>query len=262
MKILTIHSDFLEVEPKKKAIKLAEEVPKTRKRIEDCLVVFSSVEKSDEENPEIIAKRAVEEIKDIAGQIKVSRIVIYPFVHLSPTPSSPETAIKVLKEIKRALEKDFEVYRAPFGWYKAFTIKCKGHPLAELSREISARPGEGVSVALEAEEKLKSHWFIVEPTGQMHEVHLKEGKIEGYNFTGLENLRKFAAYEMAKSRTVKEEPPHVRIMRKLEFADYEPGSDPGNFRFFPKGKLVKSLLEDWVTENLLDYGAVLSLIHI
>jgi len=28
------------------------------------------------------------------------------------------------------------VKRSPFGWYKAFTISCKGHPLSELSREI------------------------------------------------------------------------------------------------------------------------------
>jgi threonyl-tRNA synthetase len=33
-----------------------------------------------------------------------------------------------------------EVSRAPFGWYKAFKISCKGHPLSELSREIRIAP--------------------------------------------------------------------------------------------------------------------------
>ncbi|MBI4173421.1 MAG: hypothetical protein HY519_01760, partial [Candidatus Aenigmarchaeota archaeon] len=31
---------------------------------------------------------------------------------------------------------NIETKRAPFGWYKKFTIVAKGHPLAELSREI------------------------------------------------------------------------------------------------------------------------------
>ncbi len=30
------------------------------------------------------------------------------------------------------------VKRVPFGWYKAFEISCKGHPLSELSRTITA----------------------------------------------------------------------------------------------------------------------------
>src|SRR3989304_6131368 len=54
------------------------------------------------------------------------------------------------------------------------------------------------------------------------------GKVPGYDFAGRENLRKFAGYEVAKSREAKEEPPHARLMRELELVDYEPGSDPGN----------------------------------
>ena len=45
-------------------------------------------------------------------------------------------------------------------------------------------------------------------------------------------------------------------MRKLELVDYEPGSDPGNFRFFPKGKMIKSLIEEWVGNKMSDYGAM------
>ncbi|KAF5414305.1 MAG: Threonine--tRNA ligase [Candidatus Methanophagaceae archaeon] len=61
-------------------------------------------------------------------------------------------------------ELDFgaEVKKAPFGWYKAFTLRCKGHPLSELSRKITVLEGaevgevkevEAKSKALEAEEK-------------------------------------------------------------------------------------------------------------
>ncbi len=122
MKILALHSDFLEVEPKKKAIKTAEDIKKEKKRIEECLVVFSSVEKSDEDQPDQIAEKTVQEIKNIATQVKTEKIVLYPFVHLSSKPSSPGTALKVLKKIDELLSKNYQVYRAPFGWYKSFEL--------------------------------------------------------------------------------------------------------------------------------------------
>jgi threonyl-tRNA synthetase len=38
--------------------------------------------------------------------------------------------------------------------------------------------------------------------------------------------------------------------------DYEPGSDPGNFRYYPKGKLVKTLLEKYVTDKVKETGGM------
>ena len=51
-------------------------------------------------------------------------------------------------------------------------------------------------------------------------------------------------------------PPHVELMRRLELVDYEPGSDPGNMRFYPKGRLIKSLLENYVLDRATDMGAM------
>ncbi len=53
-------------------------------------------------------------------------------------------------------------------------------------------------------------------------------------------------------RAAKGEPPHIQIMRQLELIDYEPASDVGHFRFYPKGALVKELLEDYVTSIAVD----------
>ena len=61
---------------------------------------------------------------------------------------------------------------------------------------------------------------------------------------------------MAKSRTTGKHPPHIDIMRRLELVDYEPASDPGNFRYYPKGKLVKALLEKYVSDKVIDYGGM------
>jgi threonyl-tRNA synthetase len=47
--------------------------------------------------------------------------------------------VQAEQELKK---KKIDVYRAPFGFYKEFELKCKGHPLSELSRSI----GEDVQV--------------------------------------------------------------------------------------------------------------------
>ncbi len=250
MKILLIHSDYIEYEPKEKAIKSAEEVKKAKKRVEDCLVVFTSVEDGDDSS---VFEKTIKEIKDVAEQVKANKIVLYPFVHLSSNPASPDLALEGLKTMEKGLE-GYEVYRAPFGWYKAFDIKCKGHPLAELSRSIGA--GEEVSEALKKEETLKSEWFIVTPEGKMHKITMNDDKISGFDFSGHEKLEKMVHYEMKKSRIVDKMPPHIKLMKKLQLVDYEPASDPGNFRYTPYGRLVKSLIEEWVTRKTIEYGAM------
>ncbi|MBI4019930.1 MAG: threonine--tRNA ligase [Candidatus Aenigmarchaeota archaeon] len=261
MKILLIHADFIEWKPEKQAIKSAEDAEKKPVRVEEALVAFTSVEKRDEASPDVIAKKGVKDILEVFSEVKARAIVVYPYAHLSSELAKPDTALKVLKEMEELLRKEkHPVYRAPFGWYKSFSIKAKGHPLSELSRVVTAEGakggGEEVSEAIKQEEKVRSEWFILEPSGRMHKIEHKEGKIAGFSFGKHRNLEKFANYELAKSREVKGEPPHVRLMRKLELADYEPGSDPGNFRFYPKGRLMKSLLEAWVSQRVAEYGGM------
>ena len=50
MKILALHSDFIEFTAKKKAIKEAEEIKKKTEKIKECLVVLTAVEKRDEKD--------------------------------------------------------------------------------------------------------------------------------------------------------------------------------------------------------------------
>ncbi|MBI2151138.1 threonine--tRNA ligase [Candidatus Woesearchaeota archaeon] len=136
MKILTIHADFIEFEAKKKALKDAEEVDKSPHRVEECLVVFTAVEKRDENNISANVERYVQEIKNVAQQVNAQNIVLYPYAHLSSQLANPKIAENVLKEAEKILVSKYKVTRAPFGWYKSFNISCKGHPLSELSREF------------------------------------------------------------------------------------------------------------------------------
>ena len=84
MKLLMIHSDHIEWEPKTKAIKSAEEAEKGRKRVEEALVVFAAVEKADEKNPDATIANAVARIMKNAGDVKAKRVLVYPYAHLSP----------------------------------------------------------------------------------------------------------------------------------------------------------------------------------
>lgn len=254
MRILLVHSDFIEYEAKKKAISTAEELKgHSHARIEDCLVAFCSAEEGDDSN---VVVPSIDAIKDVAQQVKADRIVVYPFVHLSSKPAPPSQALSIVIGIEQGLKQDYEVYRSPFGWYKEFTVKCKGHPLSELSREIKAGKAKDESEALKKETELKSEFFIIEPSGAEHKIEMKDGVVHGFDFAKHAKLEKLVKYELAKNRTVDKEPPHIKLMKKLELVDYEEGSDPGNFRFAPKGRLIKSLLEEFVTRETIKYGAM------
>ena len=258
MRILTVHSDFIEFEPKKKALKAAEEIEKKLHRIEECLVIFSSVEQGDEENFESVADKAIEEVIAVSEQVGEKNIVLYPWVHLSDHPSRPDVALRILKIMEAELKKkEFEVTRAPFGWYKAFNVKCKGHPLSELSRRISigdqlvTEKKEAIveSESLKGEEEAKHEFFIMDPDGTLTPV-------KDYNFGENKNLKKFSNYETEKQRASEIPPPHAELMRKLSLVDYEPGSDAGNFRWYPKGWMVKYLIEEFVKDKTIEYGGM------
>ncbi len=250
MRILQLHSDFIEYRPVEKEIPSAEECERKLSRVEDLVVLFACVEKGDTEEA---AHRALDELREDLERLKTNRILIYPYAHLSSNLASPADALKVLKEMESySKESGIETYRAPFGWCKEFSISIKGHPLAEQFRTIvvgEEKKAEVVSKALEAEEKIRSSWFILQPDGQMIPV-------TEFDFTDCENLRKLANYEISKVRAVQQIPPHVSLMRKLELVDYEPATDSGNFRWYPKGRLLKSLLEQFVTEKVVAYGGM------
>ena len=256
MRILQLHANTVIFTPIEKEIKMAEEAEKKENRVEEVVLLLTAVEEGDDE---ALAEKAVNDVRAFLGKLKVNRILIYPYAHLSSNLAKPAEALKVLKAMEAyAKEKGIETHRAPFGWNKQFSVSVKGHPLAEQSRqyaplqegaEATPKKEEKESKALKAEEKLKSFWHVLQPDGKLVSV-------ENFNFKGHKNLEKFSRYEISKVRAVTQMPPHVPLMKRLEIADYEAGSDPGNLRWYPKGRLVKSLLEQFVTAQMAAYGAM------
>ena len=248
MRLLFIHSDHLEFEATTEAGKgLAETegVPMAG-RMEDCVTVFVSVERADEADLDAVVANAADELRDVAGQLNTRRVVLYPYAHLSEDLAGPESAKTVLRNLEAELESEFDVLRAPFGWYKAFEVSCKGHPLSELSRHVT--PGGDDDEA--PGEREPSEWWVLFPDGTASDPVDAKPDVS-------EDMRAFIADEVEGDTASKgEEPPHVELMAEKELAGYDELSDAGNLRWYPRGKLVRDSLIEYVNDLVVEYGGM------
>ena len=251
MRILQLHCDSIEYTPTKKEIKSAEEIenPQTH-RLEELVVAFVAIEDGDDSS---VAQNAISQIKNSMEKIGCKKLLLYPYAHLSSNLAKPSVAMTLLQEMENN-SFDLDVSHSPFGWTKSYKVQVKGHPLAESSKVISKDDSsqdntneEITSDALKGESKIRSYWKILSPDGKME-------NIGDFDFKDHKKLEILAKYESAKQRKVDEPPPHVALMKKMAIADYESASDSGNMKFFPNGRLIKSLIERYVTDRVKEYG--------
>ncbi len=226
MRIITLHCDYIKFKPVKKAIKNPEELDEKRKKeilVKDCLVVLTAVEKGDNDQ---IVKQLIESVKKTANEVKAKKIVLYPYAHLSSQLASPDTALEYLTEAAHVLEKEgFEVTRAPFGYYKEFELKCKGHPLSELSKEFR-------SGAIEEADKL---------------IHRKEEKEE-------DTSKLLMQLSRSKLDTSKLKDNDHRILgQKLDLFSFNE-SAPGAIFWHNSGLIVFNELKHFVREILRKFN--------
>jgi threonyl-tRNA synthetase len=255
MRVLLLHSDFIEYQPISKEVQAAEDIQsKSSKKIDEVIVALIAVEKDDDQS---IIDDVCRELKTYGETIKCDNLLIYPYAHLSSDLASHSTAQALLISIEKRARHFFgTVNRAPFGWTKSLNIKVKGHPLAENARTFQKK-GNGKSntestaesIALKSEDVLNSTWYVLVPGDNL--IPLND-----YTFQKDSAFKKLAEYELSKKRTVVEVPPHVKLMKRLAIADYEPSSDAGNMRYYPKGRLMKSLIETYVTKMIHEYGGI------
>ncbi|MGH1567151.1 MAG: threonine--tRNA ligase [Nitrosopumilus sp.] len=248
MRILQLHCDSIEYTPTKKEIKSAEDIenPET-KQLEEIVVAFVAIEDGDDSS---VAQNAITQIKNSMEKIGCKKLLLYPYAHLSSNLAKPSIAMTLLKEMENGAS-ELEVSHSPFGWTKSYKIQVKGHPLAESSKVVTkdsdSKDEEITSEALKGESKIRSYWKIMSPDGTLT-------NIGDFDFTNHKKLEILAKYESAKQRRVDEPPPHVALMKKMVIADYESASDSGNMKFFPNGRLIKSLIERYVTDRVKEYG--------
>ncbi len=247
---LCLHTDYIRIRPVEKAIPNAEMLTDELKSIDvdECLVAFLAVEDGDgRDSVEHMAGLIEEHAKKVNAKV----IVIYPYVHLTQNPAPIADAYSLTKELESAVKsRGFNTFRAPFGWYKSFELKVKGHPLSELSKRVSGKEeGELISQSLKQEDEIKSEFYILTPDGMLTPV-------DEYDFSNDKDLEIFKNYEIKKSRVYERVPEHIKLMKEHEIAQPEPGSDVGNLKWLPKGRLIKKLLEKHVTDMCIGSGAV------
>ncbi len=232
MKTLYIHADFMEYNVKKPT-PIAEEIGEEERsgRVDEVLVAFISVEKQDEDRMEAVAREAADDLRQVAEKVGAERILLYPYAHLSSTLSSPDAGKRMLRLMEQMLaEKGVEVKRAPFGWYKAFKISCKGHPLSELSREITGKEEE-------PQKKGEEKHFVLTVDGKMIAPEEFAGGSECFQVM----LQKEALHKESK---LAGEPRYLRLCKKFGIG-WEAMSDVGHMAFNPKGALMFELCSQY-----------------
>ncbi len=239
MKILLIHADHFEYEAKSKALKEPEEVGPEglRSSVDEALVIFCTVEKTDEVDPPQVVKRTADSVEEVARSVKASNIVVYPYAHLSSDLGSPKVAMPMLRQLAEELRgRGYSVTRAPFGWYKRFNISCKGHPLSELSRSIAPIKEEAAAAP---PAQVATVYKILTPEMAVFDP-------EDYSFkAGEEAFRALVEKEAFKKELVGgTEPRYLRYCRKFG-VEWEPYSDLGHMRYGPEATLIFDLISDY-----------------
>ncbi len=225
MRLLLIHARKFWYKVTEKAIDIAEDIPeKYEGNFENVLIVFTSIEKDDDE---AVVQQAVNEVKDVVEKINPSKIIIYPYAHLSNKLAPPAKALDLLNMFEKLLREyiNKEVYRAPFGWYKAFALECYGHPLSELSKTIEKKEtGEVVR------KEIPKEYIILTPEGKMY-------KPEEFDYTGFEELKILVDKEVFGKELPGGENKVNDYCRKFGF-EWEPYSDHGNMRYGPHAATI------------------------
>lgn len=160
MRILELHCDYFAQKPRNKAIKSLPELSDEEKagyRVENALVVFTTMESTDDN---AAVQAAAEAIKKNFEQVKAATVFINPYAHLSNDLCPPDKAQMLLNELHKEVRKFApDAKKGVFGYYKEFELKCKGHPLAELSKTIRSGDDKDISkvINLTTAKKIEGH---------------------------------------------------------------------------------------------------------
>ncbi|MBD3230829.1 MAG: threonine--tRNA ligase [Candidatus Lokiarchaeota archaeon] len=187
---------------------------------------------------------------------KVEKVVVYPWAHLSKFLSNDSNASKVCPKIADILrESNVEAIHSPFGWYKSFKINCLGHEIAEMYRVVN--------LYIQPEEHVENAAFkIITSDGKILDLNYnKDGSIDypqEISSDDLSDFRDFLDAEASKKEKADLgiEPAHIKIMHDFQLLGYDPNADAGNFRWYPKGLIIKELIRKHIEDRVIDFGAL------
>jgi len=140
------------------------------------------------------------------------------------------------------LEKGYEVSRAPFGWYKSFTISAKGHPLSELSRTVTSQ-----QQTRQVSAQIKSENMVMDEKGDLLSPETFQ---YGPGMKGFESL---VEKEALKKGLTGGEPRFLEYARRFGI-EWESYADLGQMRFGPESDMIIQLLSDYANQVIRRIG--------
>ena len=141
MKLLLIHAErfWWRIREPARGLRTRDEPEAEEAEYADVVVAFACVEEGDAGSLDEVVGRAADAIAEFASRVGCREVILYPYAHLSTRLAKPSVALVALKRLQAALEtRGLVASRSPFGYYKEFMLHCKGHPLSEAFRDISA----------------------------------------------------------------------------------------------------------------------------
>ena len=263
MRTLGIHSKGFRFEARQKASEGAEPLPESGGAATidgECIVLFIAAETGDEGGIDSLAEQVAADTLKRAEQVGVRTVVVYPYVHLTETPSTPRTARSLLGAIQSRLAGSLTVVRAPFGWYKAFDLSCLGHPLSEWSGRY--HPGEPPAAAREETAGRRPSEFVrfvlADADGSSFDVepdNFEQCPMFSRKEPVYALLRQFVANELGGGVPTEGIPKHIEYMQRHKLVDYCEVSEKGHHKWYPKGLLMQKLLLDYASNLAREWGA-------
>lgn len=136
MRFLAWHVEWFRAVPTEKGRSPIVEDARTVEA-ENAILVFANFEKSDESRQSEIVAKASSELSSIANNLKVGTIILNPFAHLFAEPSTPDSAVSMLRALEVSLTANgFRVQRLAFGMFYELELKAKGHRFSRIARRI------------------------------------------------------------------------------------------------------------------------------
>ena len=267
MRVLGIHTDGFEMKANQKALSGVADLADENRRVstdDDCLVVYVSVEQTDEKNTRSVARQLADSTAERARLLGTGKIMLYPYVHLCDNPARPMTAQRTLTEAMEYLRMDFDVTTVPFGWYKSFSIHCTGHPLSEWSARFSPKEETEKPPPRASEHRSPSEfvrWLCIDLEGNEHEVtpeNFGQADIFKNHGDAYSLLKQFVKNELAGSADNGNGsiPKHIRYMQSHELIDYCDVSEKGHLKWYPRGVLIFQLFTDYARNLAHSWGAM------
>ncbi|RJS89381.1 hypothetical protein DRO56_00530 [Candidatus Bathyarchaeota archaeon] len=137
MRVLQLHCSEFSYSVRRETPVAERPAEPREERLENVLVCLICFEKGDEHRIEALIESFVESLRVDTSRLGCRRLLLYPYAHLSKNLGSARSAKEFMKRLRdRLVEEGFEAHKSPFGWYKAFSLTCLGHPLAEAYREF------------------------------------------------------------------------------------------------------------------------------